>query len=81
MMKYLTPVEYEVMECIDNYIKENGISPTYREICTILKRSSTATIHKHIKDLKTKGYIAMIDGSGRSIRIVSEYSKNEVKYN
>ena len=79
-IKYLTPVEYEVIECIDDYIKKNGISPTYREICTILKRNSTATIHKHISSLKRKGYISMIDASPRSIRIISEYSEDEVKH-
>lgn len=79
-IKYLTPVEYEVMECIDNYINKHGISPTYREICTLLERKSTATIHKHIINLKRKGYISMIDASPRSIRIVGKYSENDIKY-
>ena len=79
-MKYLTPVEYEVIKCIDNYINKHGISPTYREICSLLERKSTATIHNHIINLKRKGYISMIDASPRSISVVSEFSKNEVKY-
>ena len=78
-MKYLTPVEYEVIKCIDNYINVQGISPTYREICTLLKRKSTSTIHKHILNLKKKGYINMIAGSPRSIKIICKFSKDEVK--
>lgn len=47
----------EILEIIKTFIKENGYSPTIREICKIANIKSTASVHGHIKKLKAEGYI------------------------
>ena len=39
----------EILEIIKTFIKENGYSPTIREICRIANIKSTASVHGHIK--------------------------------
>lgn|GEM_PF-1083812 len=64
-----------IFDTIKNYIKDNKISPTIRELCKILKINSTSTMWEHIKQLKTDGYISMTDSSPRSIRIERNFYK------
>ena len=80
-MRYLTPAQYKVLRGIDDFINKNTYSPTYREIAKSLNYSSVATVANHIGELKKKGYIDMVDFAHRSIRIISEYSEDEIKYN
>ena len=42
----------EILEIIKTFIKENGYSPTIREICKLANIKSTAAVHAHIKKLK-----------------------------
>lgn len=60
----------EVLEAIEKFIKENGISPTVRELGDMVGLSSTSTIHGHIKKLKKKNLITYNSGSPRSIRLI-----------
>lgn len=59
-----------VYEAITGFIKENGYSPTIRELCKITGKRSTATIHHHLKVLKEQGYIDYKVKSNRTIRII-----------
>ena len=47
----------EILEIIKTFIKENGYSPTIREICKLANIKSTAAVHAHIKKLKAEGHI------------------------
>ena len=60
----------EVLEAIEKFIKENGISPTVRELGDMVGLSSTSTIHGHIKRLKKKNLITYNSGSPRSIKLI-----------
>ena len=62
----------EVLEAIEKFIKDNGISPTIRELCDMVGLSSTSTVHGHIKRLKNNNLIEYNPNSPRSIRIVKE---------
>ena len=59
-----------VYESIKQYIRENEQSPSIRDICELAGLSSPATVHKHLKNLKEKGYIDYEPKTGRSIRII-----------
>lgn len=61
-----------VYEAIKQYIKEKEISPSIRDICELAGLSSPATVHKHLKNLKNKGYIDYDPRGRRSIRIMEE---------
>ena len=59
----------EILEIIKTFIKENGYSPTIREICKIANIKSTASVHAHIKKLKDEGHITSGVDMPRSIAL------------
>lgn len=69
-----------VYESIKQYIRNNCESPTIREICELAGLSSPATVHKHLKNLKDKGYIDYRPKTGRSIRILKWIKKIIANY-
>lgn len=54
---YLTERQKEILEFVQEYQNEHGISPTHREICERFGFSSYGTVYKHLKLLQNKGYI------------------------
>ncbi len=63
----ITKKQKQVFDFINQYIAENGISPTIEEIRKKLKLKAVSTIHEHIKTLKEKGYLTNETNSQRSI--------------
>ena len=59
----------EILEIIKTFIKENGYSPTIREICKLANIKSTAAVHGHIKKLKDEGHITSGVDMPRSIAL------------
>lgn len=68
----MTDRQRDILLMINEYVEKKGISPTVREICDIAGLKSSATVHSHIKRLQEQGYIDMIKGSPRSMRIVKD---------
>lgn len=67
----LTKKQKQVLDCIEEFIRDNGYTPSYREIAGILGYSSPSTVHQHIQALCEKGVINTAeDGSARSIELV-----------
>src|SRR6185369_1577846 len=66
-MHNITKKQKEVLDFINSYIGENGISPTIEEIRKKLKLKAVSTIHEHVNTLKKKGYILKSDNYARSI--------------
>lgn len=64
--------EKEILEIIKTFIKENGYSPTVREICSIANIKSTSTVHWHIQRLKAKGHITNGVDMPRSIALAKK---------
>ena len=62
----------EILEIIKTFIKENGYSPTIREICRIANIKSTASVHAHIKKLKAEGHITTGVDMPRSIALTKK---------
>ena len=67
--------EKEILEIIKTFIKENGYSPTIREICRISNIKSTASVHGHIKRLKDEGHITTGIDMPRSIALTKKEKK------
>ncbi|MFZ2226256.1 MAG: transcriptional repressor LexA [Candidatus Moraniibacteriota bacterium] len=63
----LTKKQKQVLDYINEYISENGISPTIEEIRKKLKLKAISTIHEHIKTLTKKGYLSKNRKSARNI--------------
>ncbi len=66
-MQALTKKQKQVFDFINDYISENGISPTIEEIRKKLKLSAISTVHEHISNLKSNGYLSKEINSVRSI--------------
>lgn len=57
----------EILGFVREYIQENGISPSVREICEGTNISSTSTVHRYLHRLKQDGMITMHQGRNRTI--------------
>lgn len=68
----ITKRQKEVYDYIDNFVRENGYSPSFEEIGEGLGLSSLATVHKHISNLETKGLLKRDYNRSRSIDIVPQ---------
>ena len=59
-----------IVKFIGDFIDENGYSPSIREICKQTGIKSTATVFRHIQELKETGVIVEGKiGTARSVRL------------
>lgn len=72
---YLTRRQREMLDSIDQFIEENGYSPTLEEIGDALGLSSPATVHKHLQNLESKGLIRRNWNHSRSIELTPTAKK------
>lgn len=68
----LTKRQKEILDFLKTFIDENGYSPSFEEICTAFGYTSLATVHEHLTNLATKGYIRKTDRASRSIEFPPE---------
>ncbi|MSU03197.1 transcriptional regulator [Tissierella pigra] len=66
----LTERESQVLNIVDNYIKENGYGPSVREIGGMMGLKSSSTVHKYLKNLELKGFIERKENFPRALRII-----------
>ena len=67
MTKKLTERQKHIYDFINIYIKENGYSPTFREIADANNIKSVNGVNDHLKALEKKGYIKKISSKSRTI--------------
>lgn len=82
-MKGLTKQQFRILEYIQEFIKKNNYSPSYREIMTHFGFTSPASVYKHIKTLIGKNVLKADRQSHRSMMPVVSLRQtdqsNEVK--
>lgn len=66
----LTIRQAQVYMNIVNFQRENGYSPTVRELCEMVGVSSTSTIVSHLKSLEQSGFIRRKECSPRAIEVL-----------
>ncbi len=57
LLRSLTFKEKNVLEFLEAYMRENGISPSYQEICQNFGFASFNSVQRYLKQLEEKGYI------------------------
>ncbi len=67
-MKPLTEKEKLMLDYITDCIRNNGYSPTVRDIRSALDIKSTATVHAYLSRLEEKGYIQKQSGKSRTLK-------------
>ncbi len=66
----LTRKQKGILDFIGAFIEEHGYSPSFEEIGKQFEYASLATVHEHVTNLETKGYIRKSYRESRSIEIV-----------
>lgn len=66
----LTRVQSQVLAYLTAYTAAEGMAPSFSEIARHFGYTSLATVHEHIRTLKTKGYITTSYNKQRSIVVL-----------
>ena len=65
----------EILEFINFTLKNDGYSPSVREICEAVNLKSTSTVQYHLNKLEKKGVINKSDGKSRSLHLNNSNSE------
>lgn len=75
MVQSLTPKEKNVLEYIENYIADNGYSPSFLEIKEHFGFASNNSVQNYLKQLETKNYIHNPGGNQKRAISIKQSSK------
>lgn len=70
-MRKLSVKQLQILEAIEYFINQNGVSPTYREIANLLN-CDVRQVFEKVLLLEQKGYISTINGKARTIKIIKK---------
>lgn len=76
-MEQLTPRQAEILSLIQRNIEDTGFPPTRSEIAQELGFRSANAAEDHLKALARKGFIEMLPGTSRGIRVLIDTNKEE----
>jgi SOS-response transcriptional repressor LexA len=79
MMEKPTKKQQAILEFIRQFVAENGLSPTYREIMVGLGYKSVATVAEHIDNLVEKRLLNKADFQARTVE-TTDNAKMEVDF-
>jgi repressor LexA len=72
-MRPLTPRQQQIFDLIREKISDTGMPPTRAEIAAFFGFKSANAAEEHLKALAKKGYIEMLPGTSRGIRLAQEF--------
>ena len=72
----LTVQQKKLLEFIETFQKENGVSPSYQEMCEKMCIASKSGIARLVNGLEERGFIRKLRNKSRAIEIV-RYADNE----
>ena len=61
-----------ILDCLMDYQRDNGYSPSQRDIQEACHFSSTSVVHYHLSALERSGYIIWNRRIARAIRVTSK---------
>jgi len=62
----------EILNYIEEFIRDNGFGPSYREMMRALGLKSVSTVAAHVDGLIAKGFLEKRENSARSLRVVAK---------
>jgi repressor LexA len=68
--KPLTRKQREILDFVEEFTTGHGYAPSFEEIATRFGYASLATVHEHIENLRSKGYIRKSHNVSRSLEVV-----------
>ena len=75
----LTKKQLAVLNFIQDFTEERGISPSYREIQAGLDLASVSAVAEHIDNLVEKGVLRKVPGAARSLEILDYKHESTVE--
>ena len=63
----LTKKQNQLLSFLIKRIEEDGVSPSYEEICIELSLKSKSGIHRIVKSLEERGYVERLENKARAI--------------
>ena len=66
----LTKRQREMLDFLEGFIRFRGYSPSFEEIAEEFGYRSLATVHEHLENLQSKGYIRKNYNESRSVELV-----------
>jgi len=66
----LTKRQKEILDFVRDFLEEHGYAPSFEEIADRFGYASLATVHEHLENLRTKGYIRKGYNESRSLELV-----------
>lgn len=69
-----------ILDFITDYARENGYSPTIREICEGVGLKSPSTVHGHIERLRRAGKLDKADSKTRTIKVSEDASFGDTEF-
>jgi len=76
-MRPLTPRQEQIFGLIKEKIAETGMPPTRAEIADFFGFKSANAAEEHLKALAKKGYIEMLPGTSRGIRLTEQFVEQD----
>ncbi|HSX19499.1 MAG TPA: transcriptional repressor LexA [Gammaproteobacteria bacterium] len=73
-MTKLTKRQSEVMQLIEDHMASTGAPPTRAEIATFMGFKSPNAAEDHLRALARKGFIELVPGTSRGIRLLVDHS-------
>ena len=79
----LTHKQYELLICIENKLRQSGVSPSFDEMRNALGLKSKSGIHRLITGLEERGFIRRLPHKARALEVVKlpENSKVNMQNN
>lgn len=68
----LTRRQEEILDYIKKYISENHYPPSIRDIASHFSLASAGGVHKHLNNLKRKGFLTFENNISRSIQVLND---------
>jgi repressor LexA len=66
----LTKRQSEILNYLQEHIRNNGYAPSFEEIAENFSFQSLATVHEHLTNLEKKGYIHRTHNESRAIEVL-----------
>ncbi len=76
-LKPLTNRQQQIFDLIKENIHDTGMPPTRAEIAEFFGFKSANAAEEHLKALAKKGYIEMLPGTSRGIRLAEQFTEEE----
>ena len=80
--KSLSERQKEILAEIIRFKKENGFSPTVRELCKLVGLKSTSSMAAQLSNLRDSGHITWIESMPRTITVskLDEFDEEVIRY-